>query len=79
MKLYRNILIASIGVLLFTACSGEGGDASFKDGETIISLSSVKCVTGTPNATNISNYETLLSGDTIVKKMIMQQLLSIMM
>ncbi len=66
MKLYRNILIASLGMLLLSGCS-ENGDAAFKDGETIISLVGVKCVTGTPTDTDISNYETLQAGDTIVK------------
>jgi hypothetical protein len=57
---------AVVSALLLSACGGGGGDASFKNGETIISLASVQCKT-TPTTTDISNYETLLSGDTIVK------------
>lgn len=68
MKLSKNILIVSLGMLLLSACSGGGGgDASFEDGETIISLVGVKCTTATPTSTDIANYETLLSGDTVVK------------
>jgi len=62
MKLYRNILLATFVALLLSACN-EGGDASFKDGETIISLVGVDCV----EPAVLANYETLLSGDTIVK------------
>lgn len=66
MKLYRNILIASLAMLLLSACS-DSGDASFKGGKNKISLVGVECVTGTPTSMDISNYKTLQSGDTIVK------------
>ena len=64
MRTYKNLLIILLGVFLLSACS-ESGDASFKGGETIITIA-VQCV-DTPDATDISNYETLQSGDTIVK------------
>ena len=67
MKNIRLFLSVVFTTLLFTSCSDGGGDASFKNNETIISLVAVKCVTGNPTATDITNYETLLSGDTIVK------------
>ena len=51
--------------LLFTACSHGGG--SDDNNGTTISLVDVKCVTGNPTSDDISNYETLLSKDTIVK------------
>jgi len=61
------LAVVSLMTLLFSACS-DGGDASFKNGETLISLSSVQCVTGNPTSNDIANYETLLSGDTLVKE-----------
>ncbi|QOY50964.1 hypothetical protein [Candidatus Sulfurimonas baltica] len=56
------LVLITIG---FNACSGEGGDASFANGETIIPIT-IACET-TPTATDIDNYETLLSADAIVK------------
>jgi len=61
------LVVVSAMTLLFSACS-DGGDASFKNGEITISLKSVQCVTGNPTSSDISNYETLLSGDTLVKE-----------
>jgi len=61
------LLVVSLMALLFNACS-DGGDASFKNAETLISLSSVKCLAGDPTSNDISNYETLQSGDTLVKE-----------
>ena len=61
------ILLGFVMTLFFAACSGGGGDASFKNTGTVISLVGVKCVTSSPTSTDIANYETLQSGDTIVK------------
>jgi hypothetical protein len=68
MKKYITRLIAVLMTVWLSACSGGGGDASFVNGETVISLASVLCVTDTPTSTEISNYETLQSGDTVVKE-----------
>ncbi|QOY51008.1 hypothetical protein [Candidatus Sulfurimonas baltica] len=65
MKKYMITLTVVFLTVWFTSCSDEG-DASFKNGVTVISLVGVDCVT-TPTSTDIANYTTLLSGDTIVK------------
>ena len=65
MKKYMIIVTAVFLTVWFTSCSDEG-NASFKNGTTVISLVGIDCVT-TPTTTDIANYETLLSGDTIVK------------
>lgn len=63
MKNITSLLAASLATLLLSACSGGGGDASFENGESVISLVGVDCV----EPANLANYETLLSGDTVVK------------
>ena len=69
-KLNNKIKIAGLcifAVISITACGGGGGSsASFSNAENKIDIN-VSCVTN-PTATNISNYITLLSGDTIVKE-----------
>lgn len=66
MKNYiKYISIVSLTALFLSACGGE--DGSFKgEGSTTISLVGITCVT-TPTATDIDGYETLESGDTIIK------------
>ena len=59
-------IILLLTTLLFIACSG-GGDASFKNENIILPLVEVQCVTGSPTSSDIGMYETLQSGDTIVK------------
>ena len=66
----KNIIKTSIFSLLaitsFSACGVGGGDsASFENSEILIPIT-IACVT-TPTSTDISSYETLNSGDTIVK------------
>ncbi|QOY52288.1 hypothetical protein [Candidatus Sulfurimonas baltica] len=64
----KNITAIITFVLLtigFNACSGGGGDASFENGQTIIPVS-IACITA-PDENDIATYETLLSGDAIVK------------
>jgi|GEM_PF-2088518 len=63
MKKYRYILITTLAALFLSACS-EGGDASFKDGITNISLASYPCQT----PVDLSSYAALQSGDTVVKE-----------
>ena len=67
----NKIKIATLSLLTllslsFTACGGGSDDASFANSETLIDVD-VNCTT-TPNATDISNYITVNSGDVIVKK-----------
>ena len=62
----RYILSLSIITLLFSACGGGGGsDASFSNAEQKIDINET-CIT-TPTSSDISNYITLESGDTIIK------------
>ena len=65
MKKILTIMAVTFITIGFNACSGGGGNASFENGETIIPIT-IACET-TPTATDIDNYETLLSGDAIVK------------
>ncbi|MDF1883122.1 hypothetical protein JHD49_04145 [Sulfurimonas sp. SAG-AH-194-C21] len=51
-----------LSALVLTACGG--GE---KNTQSIISLTSILCIDGTPTITEITNYEKLLSGDTLVK------------
>lgn len=65
MKQYFKLTAIAVSIALFlSACGGE--DASFKEESTTISLVGIDCVT-TPTATDIDGYETLESGDTIIK------------
>ena len=65
MKNKLTLVGMSAMAFLFIAC-GDGGDSSFKNGTVEIPLT-VLCVTGDPTNNDITSYETLLSGDTIVK------------
>ena len=67
MKKYLTYLLSLAVILGFTACGTGSEDASFKSTETIVSLTGITCVTGTPTANDIAGYETLFSSDVIVK------------
>lgn len=65
MKYIKQIVLSGTLALFLSACGG--GDAAFEGTTTTISLDSITCVTGTPTASDIAGYETLLSSDVIVK------------
>lgn len=56
-------ILFGLTLFLLNSCGEKGGNE-----ETIlISLQSIKCVTGTPTQADIASYEPLKSGDTLVK------------
>ena len=57
--------ILTILPLSFIACGGGGGDASFKNSETLVSID-VNC-TAVPTPVDIATYIDLNSGDVIVQ------------
>ena len=57
------LILTFITSISFIACGGS--DASFSDSETKVDIT-IPCIT-TPTATDIANYITLNSGDTIVQ------------
>lgn len=63
-KIISLVLLVSAAVN-FTACSSDGG-AGFKNAEQIISID-IACATN-PDATDLSTYIPLLSGDVIVQE-----------
>lgn len=68
LKTVKLVLLSVAISIIFIGC---GEEAEFKgtssNDKIIISLNSITCVTGTPSATDIEGYETLLSDDVLVK------------
>jgi hypothetical protein len=61
---YTTTFFIALGL---SACGGGGGSASFENTNTATQIDiSIPCVTN-PSTTDINNYITLLSGDTISK------------
>lgn len=64
-NIIKTVTFLTIIITSFTACGGGGSSSSFENSETLIPIT-IACVTN-PTSTDIDLYETLNSGDVIIK------------